>query len=701
MQNCQDYLFELGCEELPPKALSHLGRSFLANVKAELLSSNLEYSSVEWFATPRRLAIIIHQLSTAQPTTTIVRKGPSIKAAFDSKGNPTKAALGFAKSCKTDISQLKTITEGKNSWLGFDIIEQGQQTKVLLPIIIEKALKNLPVAKRMRWGKESASFVRPIHWIASIWGKEHLPLNLYGVTSGQLTWGHRVHCPQPQKIDNIDQYTIILNDVCKIIPQFEQRKTLIRHQITQIADQLNSTPIIDDDLLEEVTSLTEWPIAIYGKFDDEFLNIPQEALIASMQEHQKYFPLVDKHHHLMPFFITITNLESRDQTQIIAGNEKVIRPRLADAQFFFNQDKKTPLAEYNNRLKKVIFQKKLGTVFEKSLRISKLCSWLAETLEWNKDAALTAGLLSKADLPTLMVNEFPDLQGTMGKYYFSADTTERPFSADEKKCIAAALEEQYWPRFSGDRLPETKEGIILSLADRMDTLVGIFGINQLPTGDKDPFGLRRASISILRIIIEKKLDIDLSQFIEFAISNFKDQTLENSNTFGALSDFFFSRYRTFYQSQSITTDVIQAVEARQPTRPYDFDSRINAVNVFKTSSEAVSLAAANKRVSNILKKSDNLSIQALDPTILETSEEKTLYDAICQAETFLPTVLEKQSYHSALTHLSQIRKPVDQFFDNVMVNVEDERVRMNRLSILKRLRELFLPIADISLLKIE
>ena len=689
--SADNLIIELGCEELPPKNLYFLAESFAQSFVKGLQDAGLSLSAYKVFATPRRLAVFIENLASAQEDQTITRKGPALKAAFDSEGKATPAALGFAKSNNVALKDLKKIKTKKGEWLVFNKTQKGKHCSEVLPDIAATALSQLPIAKRMNWGNHKTPFVRPVHWLLFLYGPDVIECTLLGQKADRKSYGHRFHHPQEVEIDKPENYENILLEKAHVVADFSQRKSMIVEQAESIVQKTNGHASLDQDLLNEVTALVEWPRALLGNFDPEFLEVPQEALISSMQEHQKYFPVVNDQGKLLPHFITISNIESSNPNKIVSGNEKVIRPRLADAKFFFETDKKQSLYKRSDKLEKIIFQAQLGNLLDKSIRISKLARLISSKTNGNDEYAQRAGLLSKADLNTEMVNEFSDLQGIMGKYYAQHD--------QEEEEVAQALEEQYWPRFAGDKLPETITGCALAIADRLDTIVGIFGIGQTPSGDKDPFGLRRASLGVLRIIIEKQLDLDLVELTENCSQLFNDK-LTNPEAKQQALDFIQGRFRAYYQDQGIPTNVIIAVEKRRPSRPLDFHHRVQAVHQFSQLPEAEALCAANKRVKNILAKqasSEKLNSEVvLD--LLNLDAEISLAQQVHKLSLELPQKVENGSYNEALTELSGLRDSVDTFFDEVMVMDENPDVRNNRLNLLAKLHNLFLHIADISVL---
>ena len=693
-------LFELGCEELPPKSLKPLRDALQASVTEQLNEAEIGFDSIKAFAAPRRLAIRIEGISDKQPDRSEQKRGPAIKAAFDSDGNPTRAAMGFAKGLGIDASELITINTDKGDYVGYEQIIQGQATTELLPTIFQTALDNLPIAKRMRSGASRNEFVRPVQWAVLMQDSAVIDATIQGHQTGKQTRGHRFHSPDYHEITHANDYEQLLDDL-KVVADFDKRQTLIKNQVKTLADEVNADPIVPQDLLDEVTALVDFPIALRANFEARFLQVPQEALISTMQADQKYFCLTDKAGKLQPYFIFITNIESKDPNQIIEGNEKVVRPRLADAEFFFLQDQKQPLFALTESLKTRVFQDKLGTIWEKSERIAKLAAFIATLMQQqgrdiNVDETVRAAILSKADLASSLVGEYPELQGIAGTYYARLN--------DEPEAVAASLQEQYLPKFSGDVLPQTPIGICLALADRLDTLVGIFAIDQAPTGSKDPFSLRRSAIGILRILIEKQLPINLVALVEQAIKGYStsegSKIAKMGDTFTQVMAFLNSRYRAMYTEQGVSVDTIQAVQAINPHMPLDFDQRIRAVQTFSELPQAEELADSNKRVANILAKSEVNVADTVDEALLSEAAEQTLYQAVQQAQMAVKPLLETADYTQVLQTLVSLDAPLSDFFADVMVNSEDAALKNNRLALLKQVRALFLTVADISELQL-
>lgn len=684
------FLAEIGTEELPPKALKKLAVAFKDNVEQELTQAGLAFDAVEWFASPRRLAVKVLGLAEAQPSKEVEKRGPAVAAAFDAEGKPTKAAEGWARGCGISVDQAERLVTDKGEWLVHRAVIEGQPTKNLLLGIISNALAKLPIPKTMRWGDKSEQFVRPVHTVTLLFGDELIDGEILGVKSGRTIRGHRFLGQQEFTIDNADQYPQLLEEKGSVIADFEQRKAIIRQDAEKAAAKVGGVADIEEDLLDEVTSLVEFPVVMTAKFEERFLAVPAEALVYTMKGDQKYFPIYDQNGKLLPNFIFVSNINPQDQSSVIEGNEKVVRPRLSDAEFFFKTDLKQRLEDNLPRLKTVLFQQQLGTLFDKTERIEKLSGEIAAQIGADVAKAERAGLLSKCDLMTNMVFEFTDTQGVMGMHYARHD------GEDEE--VAVALNEQYMPRFAGDELPHSLVACSVALADKFDTLVGIFGIGQHPKGDKDPFALRRAALGVLRIIVEKNLPLDLVDLAQRAVALYGDK-LSNANVVEDVVDFILGRFRAWYQEEGIAVDVIQAVLACRPTKPADFDARVKAVNHFRTLDAAQALAAANKRVQNILSKVDGVLPENIDLSLCCEPQEINLAERVLELQRELQPLFEKGDYQTVLSRLADLRESVDSFFDNVMVNAEDEKLRQNRLALLKNLRDLFFKIADISLLQ--
>ena len=686
-ENC---LVELGTEELPPKALKSLGEAFATQFEAALTQADLSFDSVSWFAAPRRLAVYVSGLAEGQADKVVEKRGPAVSAAFDADGNPTKAAQGWARGNGIDVADAERLVTDKGEWLLHKAHVPGQSVVELLEGLINQAVSKLPIPKPMRWGNYNTQFIRPVHTLCVLYGSEVVNLSVLGLTSGRVVQGHRFHGEGRFELDHADNYASALEQQY-VLADFEARKDKVRQQLEDAAQSLSLKPDYNEDLLEEIASLVEWPVVLQAGFDEAFLAVPKEALIYTMKDDQKYVPLLDSDGALSNTFLFVTNIESRDASQVISGNEKVIRPRLADAEFFFNSDKKTTLESRLESLETVLFQKQLGTLKEKSERISALSAFIASQIDANETQAARAGLLAKTDLMSNMVMEFPDVQGVMGKYYALNDGEDAP--------VTEALYEQYMPRFAGDALPSSGVSASVALADKLDTLVGIFGIGQLPKGDKDPFALRRAAIGVLRIVTELSLPLDLETLVSKAIDVYGDK-LTNAETQSQVVDFVLGRFTALLQDQAIAIDVIQAVAARRPTKPADYLARVHAVDKFRALEEAEALAAANKRVANILAK-QNVEVTDtvnIDESLLAEEAEKALYVELKAAQKEVDIAVPSQDYTRILTALATLRNVIDNFFDNVMVMADDEAVKNNRLALLSLLRQLFLTTADISIL---
>ena len=685
----QNFLVEIGTEELPPKALKTLATSFADNVEAELNQAGLSFDKIEWFAAPRRLAVKVLNLATQQPSKEIEKRGPAVSAAFDAEGKPTKAAEGWARGCGITVDQAERIATDKGEWLVHRAKIEGQPTKNLLNDIVANALAKLPIPKPMRWADKTVQFIRPVHTVTMLLGDDLIEGEILGVASARTIRGHRFLGEKEFEIQHADQYPQLLREKGSVVADFNERKAEILAKSQAKATALGGVADIEESLLEEVTSLVEYPNVLAAKFEERFLAVPAEALVYTMKGDQKYFPIYDKDGKLLPHFIFVSNINPEDPTAIIEGNEKVVRPRLTDAEFFFKTDLKQKLVDRLPRLETVLFQQQLGTLKDKTDRIEQLAGEIAKQIGADEAKAKRAGLLSKCDLMTNMVFEFTDTQGVMGMHYARHD------GEDEE--VAVALNEQYMPRFAGDELPKSLVASAVALADKFDTLTGIFGIGQAPRGSADPFALRRAALGALRIIVEKNLPLDLEDLVKKSAALFGDK-LTNQNVVADVVDFMLGRFRAWYQDEGIAVDVIQAVLARRPTRPADFDARVRAVSHFRTLDSAEALAAANKRVSNILAKAD-AAIGEINLTACVEPAEKALAEAVLALRTEVQPLIAKGDYTAVLDKLANLRAPVDSFFDNVMVNAEDPALRQNRLAILNTLQGLFLQVADISVLQ--
>ncbi|GGA89557.1 glycine--tRNA ligase beta subunit [Neiella marina] len=689
--NTENLLVELGTEELPPKALPKLASSFCSGFETALKKAGLGFATINWFASPRRIGFIVEALEASQADRVEEKRGPSVSVAFDDSGEPTKAALGWARGNGITIDQAERLKTDKGEWLLHRAEIKGAAVEQLLPELIAQAVKQIPIPKPMRWGAYDTEFIRPVHTLTILYGADVIDATVLGVKSDRVVQGHRFHSEGLISIAHADEYLATLETEGKVIADFAVRKAAIKQQVEAAATAENGVADIDEELLDEVTALVEWPVTLVGSFENDFLEVPKEALIYTMKDNQKYFPMLSKDGELMPRFIFVSNIESKDPAQVVSGNEKVVRPRLADARFFLETDKKKSLESRIASLATVVFQQKLGTLKDKSERVALLAGHIAEALGANKLEAERAALLAKTDLMTEMVMEFPDVQGIMGMHYARND--------NEPEAVAVALNEQYMPRFSGDQLPASDIGCALAIAEKVDTLVGIFGIGQAPKGDKDPFALRRAAIGALRIMVEKSLPLDLAELASFAQGNFSAGQLANDDVVDDVVDFALGRFRTWYQEQGITADVIQAVLAKRPTRPADFDARIKAVSHFKTLPQASELAAANKRVGNILAKVEGEIAGSINTSLLTEAAEIALANEIQSAQSKVQPLFVAGDYQQALVELASLHTAINAFFDDVMVNVDDSAVRANRQSLLQHLHLVFGHTADISLLQ--
>jgi len=686
----QDFLVELGTEELPPKALSRLSESFQAGVIDGLKNESLAHGEVRSFATPRRLAVLVYSLQKKQGDIRTEKIGPAVKASFDTNGNPTRAAEGFAKSCGVMVADLGRANKDGVEKLSYSTMISGRSTNELLPAIVSGALAKLPIPKKMRWGASRDEFVRPVHWLVMLFGDKIIPSTIMGVKSGAVSFGHRFHHPDKISIGKAGEYEALMLEPGNVVADFSKRKELIRNAILREGEKLNAETVIDESLLDEVTGLVEYPVALTGQFDELFLEVPSEALILAMKSHQKCFYLLNKNKELLPYFVTVSNIRSTDSSQVVKGNERVIRPRLADAKFFYEADKKIALEDRLGQLKKVVFQVKLGTVYDRSLRIASLAKFLAVDTGQNAALIERAAVLSKCDLVTNMVGEFADLQGLMGYYYAVNDGESEP--------VAVAISEQYMPKYAGGDLPSTSLGSILAIADKLDSIVGLFAIGQPPSGSKDPFALRRSAIGVLRIIVENKLDLDLFVCIETALGAYRSletdpKTAEN------VFEFMLERFRSWYSGDGIPSNIFQSVMEIKPRKPVDFARRIQAVSSFVKLEESSSLAAANKRVSNLLDKVDAASLSTeVNESLLVDEAEIALFHQLREKELSTASLFDTGDYTSALAELSQLKDSVDRFFDDVLIMCDDKSLHFNRIALLQRLRDIFLKVADISFL---
>ena len=705
--NTHDLLIEIGTEELPPKALTTLAHALADGIIRRLHEAGLPPQGHIVYAAPRRLAVLVQGLAERQPDREIERRGPAVNAAFDGEGRPSKALEGFARSCGVSVNELEELATDKGAWMVYRAQQLGQSAQALIPAMLAQALDELPIPKRMRWGAGETAFVRPLHWIVLLFGSEVIDAEIYGIQTGRMTRGHRFHHPEPLSVPAPGDYAVLLESTGHVVADFATRRAMIRAQVESAASELGGHAVLDDDLLDEVAALTEWPRVVTGNFEPRFLDVPKEALISTMQGNQRYFPLLDAAGKLLPHFITVANIDSRDPAAVRQGNERVIRPRFSDAEFFWKEDRKQPLSANLENLKSVVFQQQLGTQFDKTERVVRLARHIAVLTGADVENTARAALLAKCDLMSGMVGEFPELQGIMGRYLATHD--------GEHADVAQALDEVYMPRRAGDELPATAVGQALALAERLDTLVGIFAVAGMePTGTKDPFALRRAALGVLRILIEKSLDLDLHALIQFAyearfpvIPSFPQPLaggirmgarLSNSRDVDNVFDFMLDRLRAYAQDRGIRHDVFDAVLATRPLRPLDFERRAQAVNEFLALPQAESLAAANKRISNILKKVDGELPTIINDALLLEPAERELASRVQQLEAELAPLFAAGDYAAALSKLAHLREAVDAFFDNVMVMADDAQLRDNRLALLNRMRALFLKVADISLL---
>ena len=697
-ESTRDLLIEIGTEELPPKALLSLVFAFRESMQRQLDSSEIGSGPIERYAAPRRLALLVRRVEAKQNDKQLVRRGPSVTASFDKEGKPTKAALGFARSCGTEVDSLEREMTKKGEWLCFRAFDPGKATAGLIPSLVEQALSELPIPKRMRWGEGEAEFVRPVHWACVVFGERSVAGKVLDVQLSNKTRGHRFHHPEEILVERADSYAEQLENVGKVLASFEERRATIAKLVESITESEGLVAQIDSGLLDEVTALVEWPVVLLGRFDEAFLAVPPEVLTETMQQHQKYFPVRDPSGSLVARFVVVANIESRDPDLVRQGNERVIRPRFSDAKFFWEQDLKRPFLEFFPRLEEIVYQERLGSIADKCRRVEKLAALFAERLNIDDHEISIAAKLSKCDLVSAMVGEFPSLQGTMGRYYAS-----RSGASDT---VCRALEEQYWPRFAGDRIPSEPCGQLLGVADRLDTLAGVFGVGLRPTGTKDPYGLRRASISVVRILIEAGLPLDLLDAAELAEAGFPRGMIEPGIS-QEVFEYVVDRLSGYYQEQGIGADSVSAALATGETKPLVLHRRIIAVNQFRALPEAGSLAAANKRISNLLSKAGDLAdvtndfdrSNAVDVERFETQEEHELWTKMSELEDEIRPLLDRSDFEQVLERLAKVREPVDRFFDNVMVNVEEEEIKKNRIVMLGRLMAMFLRVADISKLR--
>ena len=690
-----DFLIELGTEELPPKALKSLSNAFTEGVVSGLREQGLNFGTTEAFAAPRRLAIVIKGLETQTPDQDLVIWGPPTKVAFADDGTASRAAEAFASKNGVTVDQLSALIEndGQQDKLCIRRTENGIETKALLGSIINESLAKLPIPKRMRWGYKREEFVRPAQWAVLLFNNEVLNDSILGIAASNTSRGHRFHANHEIVIESPSSYQQQMRDAY-VIADFNERKDIISQGVAKLAEDINGTAVVEDDLLDEVTALNEWPVPLMGKFDPHFLSIPAQALISSMKEHQKYFHVLDANKQLLPAFITVANIESTDPAQVVDGNERVIRPRLADAAFFYENDQKTSLESRRDSLKNIVFQADLGSVFDKTERVAAIAEYLANEMGAQPKLARRAAELSKSDLVTDMVGEFDDLQGEMGRDYALND--------NENPEVAEALFEQYLPRFSGDIVPNTDTGAALALADRLDSLIGIFSIGQQPSGSRDPFALRRASLGVLRIMLERNIDLNLVDVLSYCNAQLdigKRAKLSGIELEKQVLTYTLDRFKSWYKEKGLPAEVFLSVAALKLGNPLDIDARVSAVHRFTLLPEASSLAAANKRVSNILTKQlANSDLVPLNPSLLQEEAEKQLSDSLNSLEALIAPLLANRDYYAVLEKLAELKQPVDQFFEDVMVMAEDMELRQNRLALLDKLHKLFINVADISLL---
>lgn len=691
MSETSDLLIEVGTEELPPTALRSLMSAFADGVRSGLEAARLVHGAVRPFASPRRLAVIVDAVAASQDDREVVQKGPPVRIAFDDAGSPTKAALAFAAKCGVGVDELDREKTSDGEWLSFASVEKGQATAALLPGIVQASLDALPIPRRMRWGAREDEFVRPVHWLIMLHGDAVVPGSVLGIESGDVTRGHRFHADNEIRIGSAGEYEAALFETGYVIADFEARREKIVDGVRAAAEAAGGNAIGEDALYDEVTALTEWPVPMSGAFDETYLELPDEVIIATLTGHQRYFPVADASGQLMPVFITVANLESKEPERVRDGNERVIRPRLADAAFFWQTDRKTPLRDRTDALSQVVYQKGLGTLHDKSMRVAALAGLFAEQLGGEKDEATRAAVLCKCDLLSGMVGEFPELQGTMGGYYARAD--------GESEAVAAAIGEQYLPRYAGDALPETAAGQVVAIADKLDTLAGIFVLGKKPSGNRDPFGLRRAALGVIRILLERSLDIDLREAVSAAVVQQPASADDHGDTRDALYEFILDRLKHYLvdaRDAQYSADMFDAVRARHPASLVDFRARLDAVAGFIELEPAVSLAAANKRTANILRQAEFESAGDLDTSLLSEDAEVVLFHAMQSARKDVEPMIDRRDYAEALRRLAELRTPVDSFFDDVMVMADDEAIRNNRLTLLADLRGLFLDVADIS-----
>lgn len=693
-------LIELGTEELPPKSLKKLGDAFSASLSQSLEESGLvETADIhianDLLAAPRRLAFLLNNVLSTQSDQEVERKGPSVKAAFKDDGSPTPAVIGFSKSCGIEVEALERRETEKGEWLFFSQTVAGKNIAEIVQEALDTAIKSLPIAKRMRWGDKQVEFVRPVHWLVTMHGDDVLSVQTLGLVASNQTQGHRFHSEGKLTIQSANDYVDTLQKQGSVIVNYETRKSLISQQIEGLAKTVNGSIEQDNDLLDEVCSLVESPTAILGAIDERFMSIPQESLVSSMRDHQKYFHIVDKDNKLLPYFITVSNIKSKDEDRVRNGNERVLRARLSDAEFFWETDKKVSLESRLPALENVLYHKKLGSMASKAARLELIAKDVAKLIDADPAISGRGAKLAKADLTSNMVGEFADLQGIIGRYYAQND--------GEPEIVAQCIEQHYWPKSATSELPENKEVTAASLADKLDSLVGIFSAGEIPTGDKDPYALRRAALGILRMCTfhtTSSNELKLSELISIAAKAYESQDIMiNAETQKTIAEFIQSRYKAYYQD-TCETALINAASASGMDCPADFDSRLKALNVFVALPESGDLAAANKRIANILKKADNTAALAEDvnASLIEKGAEYDLFSRLTELEPKVNALFNEHQYEQGLQQLAALRDPIDAFFDNVMVMTEDEAVKTNRLKLLQKLQSLFLRVADISVL---
>lgn len=694
MSKAEDFLVEIGTEELPPKALRSLMEAFGEKLVSGIDDVRLSHGEVQTFASPRRLTVLVAGLAERQEDRKVEQKGPPVKIAFDADGNPTPAAIAFAKKCGVDVAKLRRNKTEKGEWLAFESVEKGQSVTELLPGLIENALSALPIPRRMRWGAGDAEFVRPVHWIVMLHGKKTISASVMGINAGNQTRGHRFHSSGPITIKSPDVYLDTLEKDGYVVADFERRREMVRTGVDAEASRAGGLVVDGESLYDEVAALVEWPVPVLGSFDDKFLELPRESVVSTLTGHQRYFPVADETGKLLPKFITVANLESKDPDQVRDGNERVIRPRLADAAFFWNSDRQKTLASREDDLREVVYQQGLGSLFDKSQRVAAIAKSLASALEHDAVTVERAAAIAKCDLLTGMVGEFPELQGTMGGYYAVAD--------GETEGVATTISEHYRPRFAGDAIPGSRDGQLLAAADKLDTLAGVFSLGKKPSGNRDPFGLRRAALGIVRILIEGGLDIDLKALIAVAVNAQPQGKLDNDDVAAEVYGFISDRLRRYFldRDPSLKTETFDAVMVRQPSSLLDFDRRLAAVQTFARLEQAGSLAAANKRIANILRKAGDPVGLRVKKKLLQDDAELALFSALESAQQKVRPLFAVRSYAEALNELADLRDPVDRFFDDVMVMADDKAIKNNRLALLGELRALFLDVADISRLSI-